>query len=55
MGRSVTKQIYDTGYKYLGIQEYDKVKEKKMKDVLAAANKRGIKLLLKSKLNGKNK
>jgi len=31
------------------------VKEKKMKDVFAAEYKRRIKLVLKSKLNGKNK
>ena len=51
----VMKEIDDTGYKYLGILEYDTVKEKKMKDVFAAEYKRRIKLVLKSKLNGKNK
>ena len=51
----VMKEIDDTGYKYLGILEYDKVKEKKMKDVFVAEYKRRIKLVLKSKLNGKNK
>ena len=51
----VMKEIDDTGYKYLGILEYDKVKEKKMKDVFATEYKRRMKLVLKSKLNGKNK
>ena len=49
------KKIDDTGYKYLGILEYDKVKEKKMKDTFAGEYKRRINLVLKSKLNGKNK
>ena len=49
------KEMDNTGYKYLGILEYDKVKEKKMKDVFAAEYKRRIKLVLKSELNGKNK
>ena len=51
----IMKEIDDTGYKYLGILEYDKLKEKKMKDVFTAEYKRRIKLVLKSKLNGKNK
>jgi len=49
------KEIDDTGYKNLGILEYDKMKEKKMKDVFATDYKWRIKLVLKSKLNGKNK
>ena len=54
-GQVMMKELDDTGYKYVGILEYDKVKEKKMKDVLAAEYKRRIKLVLKSKLNAKNK
>ena len=50
----VLKDIDDTGYKYLGILEHDKVKEKKMEDVFTAEFKRRIKLVLKSKLSGKN-
>ena len=44
------KEIDATGYKYL-----DKMKEKKMKTVFTAEYKRRPKLLLKLKLNGKNK
>ena len=51
----VTKEIDDTDYKYLGILEYDKMKEKKMKDMFVTGYKRRLKLVLKSKLNGQNK
>ena len=51
----IMKEIDDTGYKYLGILEYDNMKEKKMKDVFVTEYNRRLKLLLKSKLNGKNK
>ena len=44
------KEIVATDYKYL-----DKMKEKKMKNVFTAEYKRRPKLLLKLKLNGKNK
>ena len=51
----VMKEIDDTGDKYLGILEYDKMKEKKMKDVFVTEYERRLKLVLKPKLNGKNK
>ena len=42
-------------YKYLGLLEYDKVKEKAMKDLFTADYKWRLKLVLKSKSSGKNK
>ena len=48
------KEIED-GYKYLGILEYDRVKEQEMKDKFRNEYFRRAKLILKSKLNGKNK
>ena len=49
------KAIDESGYKYLGIVELDKIKETDMKDKFASEYKRRLKLVLKSKLNGKNK
>ena len=49
------KKIDESGYKYLGIVEMDKIKETEMKDKFASEYKRRLKLVLKSKLNGKNK
>ena len=49
------KEIDESGYKYLGIVEIDKIKETEMKDKFASEYKRRLKLVLKSKLNGKNK
>ena len=49
------KTIDEEGYKYLGILEYDKVKEKEMKTQFVKEYKRRIRLILISKLNGKNK
>ena len=49
------KTIDEEGYKYLGMLEYDKVKEKEMKTEFFRENKRRIRLILISKLNGKNK
>ena len=43
------------GYKYLGILEYDQVKEKEMKTKFAREYKRKLRLILRSTLNGKNK
>ena len=43
------------GYKYIGILEYDKVKEKELKTEFVREYKRRIRLILISKLNGKNK
>ena len=49
------KTIDEEGYKYLGILEYDKVKEKEMKTEFFREYKSRIRLILISKLNGKNK
>ena len=51
----LTKTIDEQGYKYLEILEYDKVKEKEMKTEFFREYKRRIRLILISKLNGKNK
>ena len=49
------KTIDEEGYKYLGILEYHKVKEKEMKTEFVREYKRRLRLILISKLNGKNK
>ena len=49
------KEIEEDGYKYLGILEYDRVKEQKMKDKFRNKYFRRAKLILKSKLNGRIK
>ena len=45
----------EEGYKYLGMLEYDKVKKKEMKTEFFREYKRRMRLILISKLNGKNK
>ena len=42
-------------YKYLGILEYDSIKEREMKDKHRNEYFRRAKLVLHSKLNGRNK
>ena len=49
------KEVDDKGYKYLGILELDKFKEREMKDIFRAEYLRRFKLVMKSQLNGKNK
>ena len=49
------KIIDDDGYKYLGTLESDKIKENEMKLQFVKEYKRRVRLILKSKLNGKNK
>ena len=49
------REIEEGGYKYLGISEYDRVKEQEMKDKFRNEYFRRTKLILKSKLNGRNK
>ena len=51
----VMKEIEDRGYRYLGILETDHLKGKEMKDPFSKEYKRRLKLVLKSKLSGKNK
>ena len=49
------REIEEDGYKYLGILEYDRVKEQEMKDKFRNEYFRKAKLILKSKLDGRNK
>ena len=49
------KAIDEEGYKYLGILEYDEVKEKEMKTEFFGEYKRRLRLIFRSKLIGKNK
>ena len=49
------REIEEDGYKYLGILEYDRIKEQQMKDKLRNEYFRRLKLILKSKLYEKNK
>ena len=49
------KDIEDSGYTYLGILEADQIKEKEMKEKFSNEYKRRLRLVLKSKLNGRNK
>ena len=49
------KEVEDEGYKYLGILELDKFKEREMKDIFRTEYLRRFKLVMKSQLNGKNK
>ena len=54
-GGKLMKTIDDEGFKYLGILESDKIKENEMKLQFLKEYKRRVRLILKSKLNGKNK
>ena len=45
----------EDGYKYLGILDYDRIKEQEMKDKFRNEYFRRVKLILKSKLNARNK
>ena len=49
------KEVDENGYTYLGILELDEIKEHEMKINVTAEYKRKLRLILKSKLNGKNK
>ena len=51
----VMKQVGQEGYTYLGIIELDKIKEAEMKEKITKEYKRRQRLILKSKLNGRNK
>ena len=51
----VMRQIGQEGYSYLGIIELDKIKEIEMKEKITKEYKRTQRLILKSKLNGRNK
>ena len=49
------RQIEQDGHKYLRILEYDRIKEQEMKEKFSNEYFRRTKLILKSKLNGRNK
>ena len=49
------KDIDEAGYTYLGILETDKIKEKEMKEKFSKEYLRRLRLILRSKLNGRNK
>ena len=51
----VMKQVGQEGYTYFGIIELDKMKEKEMKGEITKEYKRRQTLIIKSKLNGRNK
>ena len=49
------KDIDEIDYTYLGILETDKIKEKEMKEKFSREYMQRLRLILRSKLNGKNK
>ena len=48
------KEVDGNEYTYLGIVELDEIKKHEMKIEVIAEYKRRLRLILKSKLNGKN-
>ena len=53
--REVIKQVGQEGYTYLGIIEIDNIKQTEMKEKITKEYKQRQRLILKSKLNGRNK
>ena len=53
--QEIMKEVDQNGYTYLGILDLDKIKEHEMKIKVRAECHRRLRLILKSKLNGKNK
>ena len=53
--QEIMKEVDENGYTYLGILELDEIKEHEMKNKVTAEYNRKLRLILKSKLNGKNK
>ena len=51
----IIKEVGQEGYTYLGIVEFDKVKENEVKEKTMKEYKRRLRLIPKSKLNGRNK
>ena len=51
----VMNEVEKEGYTYLGIAELDKIKENEMKEKTIKEYKQRLRLVLKSKPNGKNK
>lgn len=54
-GGDKIREIGDQGYKYLGIVELDKIKEEEMKCTYRKEYFRRVRLVMQSKLNGRNK
>ena len=52
--QEIMKELDENGYTYLGILEFDEIKEHKMKNKVTTDYKRRLRLILKSKLNVKN-
>ena len=53
--QEIRKKVDENGYTYLGILELDDIKDHEKKNKVTAEYKRRLRLILKSKLNGKNK
>ena len=53
--QEIMKKVDENGYTYLDILEMDEIKEHEMKKKVTGEYKRRLRLILKSKLNGKNK
>ena len=53
--QEIMKEVDENGYTYLGILELDDIKEHELKIKVTAEYKMRLRLILKSKLNGKNK
>ena len=53
--QEIMKEVVENRYTYLVILELDEIKEHEMKIKVTAEYKRRLRLILKSKLNGKNK
>ena len=51
----IIKEVDEKGYTYFGILELDQIKEHKMKNKVTTEYKRRLRLILTSKLDGKNK
>ena len=49
------KEVDENGYTYLGTLELDEIKEHEMKISVTAEYKWRLRLILESRLNGKNK
>ena len=49
------REVEKNGYRYLGILQYNKIKENKMKENFRREYLRRTKLIMKSRLNGRNK
>ena len=51
----IMKEVDENGYTYFGILEFDEIEEHEMKIKVTVECNRRLRLILKSKLNGKNK